>query len=168
MTILEILIVRVVCLLPLVVVFGCYSYMPIAPASASPGTEIRAHITGAASDRVGPLLGSLEMRELNGRVLENDNGQMVADIELGTRPNVVASTGVMHRQVPLTPADFTSIESRNLDATRTALLVGGILAGVGVGVAAALHSGGHSEDGRGPPEPPPIVRIPVRRWGISF
>ena len=156
------------CLLPLAVVVGCYSYAPIAPASASPGTEIRAHITGAASDRVGPLLGSLEMRELNGRVIENDNGQMVADIELGTRPNVVASTGVMHRKVPLAPADFTSMETRRLDVMRTTLLIGGILAGVSVGVTAALHSRGHSEVGTGPSDPPPIVRIPVRRWGISF
>ena len=116
---------------------GCYSYTSIAPANASPGTEIRAHITGAASDRVGPLLGSLEMRELNGRVVENDHGRMVADIELGTRPNLAASTGVMHRQVPLAPSDFTSFERRKLDGVRTTLLVGGILAGVGVGVAAA-------------------------------
>ena len=149
-------------------VVGCYSYTPIAPASVSPGTEIRAHITGAASDRVGPLLGSLEMRELNGRVIENDNGRMVADIELGTRPNIATSNGVLHRQVPLAPADFTSFESRKLDRGRTAVLVGGILAGVGAGVAVALHSRGHSEAGNGEPEPPPIIRIPVRGWILSF
>jgi hypothetical protein len=147
---------------------GCYSYTAIAPAAAPAGSEVRAHISGAALDRVGPLLGAYDRRDLVGSVVANHDGDMVLDVELGTMPNVRETLGPLHRQVPLAPGDVVSLEQRKLDVVRTSVLVGGIAAGIGVGVAAALHSRGSSEEGRGPTEPPPITRIPIRIWGISF
>jgi hypothetical protein len=157
---------RLVLLSPFV--FGCYSYTPITPATAAPGTDIRAKITGAASDRVSPVLGSFDTREVTGNIVQNRDGQMVVDVPLGTRPNIAENAGPLHRTVSLSPADVVSLDRRRLDVTRTSLLVGGILAGVGAGVAVALHSRGTNESGNGPTDPPPINRIPIRVWKFSF
>jgi hypothetical protein len=149
-------------------VAGCYTYSVIAPGTAPIGIEVRARITGAASDRVAPQLGTFDTREVTGNIVENRNGELLLDVELGTRPNVSASTGPLHTRVSLAPADMLDLSQRRLDRTRTGLLVGGILAGVGAGVALALRSGGGGDIGKGPPEPPPINRIPIRLGGIVF
>jgi hypothetical protein len=147
------------------IVAGCYSYTTIAPTTAPTGIEVRARITGAASDRVAPLLGSFDTRELTGNVVENRGGELLLDVPLGTRPNVQTPAGPLHTRVPLAASDVLQLEQRKLDVGRTSMLVGGILAGIGVGVAVALRSGGESEQGKGPPEPPPIDRIPVGPGG---
>ena len=149
------------------IVAGCYSYTAITPVTAPTGIEVRARITGAASDRVAPLLGSFDTREVTGNVVENRGGDLLLDVPLGTRPNVQAATGPTRTRVPLAASDVLQLEQRKLDVGRTSLLVGGILAGIGAGVAVALRSGGQSEAGKGPPEPPPIDRIPRGRIGIS-
>jgi hypothetical protein len=155
-------ITRTICLTPLIA--GCYSYSAITPAAAPAGIEVRARITGAASDRVGPQIGSLEQRELIGNVVDNRNGELILDVEGSTRPNVATSAGPLRARVQLAPSDLVSLEQRKLDRGRTTLLTAAIIAGVGAGVAVALHAGGGAEEGKGPPEPPPINRIPVLRF----
>jgi hypothetical protein len=151
-------------LLPLLA--GCYSYTAITPGSAPVGTEVRAKITGAASDRVAPILGTFDTRELVGNVVENNNGAMVLQVPMGAMPNVTLTVVPLQTRVSLAPADFVSLETRRLDVGRTSLLAGAILAGVGAGVAVALKGGGGGDEGKGPPEPPPITRIPI--WRVSF
>lgn len=142
---------------------GCYSYTAITPGAAPTGAEVRARITGAASDRVGPLIHSLETRVLVGSVVENNGGELVLQVPLGAMPNVAEVIVPLQTRIPLAAADIVSIERRTLDPTRTTILVGGIVAGVAAGVAVALKLGGDSEPGKGPDEPPPIIRIPLWR-----
>jgi hypothetical protein len=155
---------RPLCLIPLMI--GCYSYTPISPASAPAGSEVRARITGAASDRVAPLLGTFDTRVIVGSVVENNAGAMVLQVPNGAMPNVTTDVLRLQTRIPLAAADVMSMEQRRLDVTRTTLLVGGIVAGVAAGVAVALKAGGGGEEGKGPPEPPPIVRIPI--WRIRM
>lgn len=155
-------------ILSLTFLAGCYSYTPIAPTTAMPGVEVRARITGAASDRVAPLLGAFDTRELVGSVVENKNGDIILDVDVGTRPNAAESGGPLRARVPLVPADVLSLEQRKLDRMRTTMLVGGILAAAGAGVAVALHSGGGADEGKSPAEPPTIIRIPIRLWSFTF
>jgi hypothetical protein len=61
-----------------------------------------------------------------------------------------------------------SLERRKVDVRRTTLLAGAIAVGVAVGVTAALHAGGGGEEGKGPPDPPPINRIPIPIWRFRF
>jgi hypothetical protein len=145
---------------------GCYSYTPITAAAAPAGSEVRARITGAASDRVGPLLHSFETRVLVGNVVENNAGTMVLQVPLGAMPNVTETLVPLQTRIPLAAADLVSLEQRRLDATRTTMLIGGIVAGMAAGVAVALKAGGGAEPGKGSEEPPPIVRIPI--WRIRM
>src|SRR5947208_7059215 len=95
---------RSICLMPLLV--GCYSYTPISPAAAHAATEVRARITGAASDRVGPLIHSLDTRVLVGSVVENNAGAMVLQVPLGAMPNVTEAVVPLQTRIPLFVADF--------------------------------------------------------------
>ena len=152
------------CLLPLLV--GCYSYTPITPAAAPTGSEVRARITGAASDRVAPLLQSFDTRVLVGSVVENNGGELVLQVPLGARPNVTEIVAPLQTRIPLAVADMVSLERRRLDVKRTTVLVGGIAAGIAAGVFVALRAGGDSDEGKSPDEPPPIARIPI--WRFHF
>jgi hypothetical protein len=147
---------------------GCYSYAAIPPTSVPVGTEVRARITGAASDRVAPLVGSLDTRELVGNVVENNAGTMTLQVPMGAMPNVSASVVPLQTRVPLFPTDLVSLEQRKLDVKRTSVFTAAILAGVGVGVGVALRGGGGAEEGKGPPDPPPINRIPLPIWVFRF
>ena len=141
---------------------GCYSYTQIEPAAVPAGSEVRVRLTGAASDRVAPLIGSFD-RVLVGNVAENSAGSLVLQLPMGAMPNVTADVVRMQTRVPVVPADLVSLERRRLDRTRTSLLVGAIALGVAGGVSAALRAGGGGEQGRSPEDPPPINLIPLVR-----
>jgi hypothetical protein len=148
-------------LLPVASLIGCYSYQPITPAALPVGTEVRARITGAASDRVGPLIGSLDTRVLVGSVVENTGASMTLEVPTGGAPNVTAEVVRLHARVPLAPSDLVTLEQRKLDVGRTWLLGGGIAAGLGLGVALALRAAADPQPGKLPTDPPPINRIPI-------
>jgi hypothetical protein len=157
---------RSIALIPLLA--GCYSYTAIPPSSAPAGTEVRVRITGAASDRIAPIIGSLDTRELTGSVVENNAGSMILQVPTGAMSNVTASVVPLQTRISLTPSDLVNFERRKLDVTRTTVFSAGILAGIGAGVAVALKGKGGAEEGKGPPDPPPIVRIPIRLWWVQF
>ena len=153
---------RPLCVVPLLA--SCYSYTPIAPTAVPAGAEVRARITGAASDRVAPLLGTFDNRVLVGSVIENTAGTMLLEVPLGAMPNVATGVVPLQTRIPVGPADLVSLEQRKVDVRRTTLLAGVIAAGVGFGAAAALNYGGGGDAGRQPPDPPPINRIPILRF----
>ena len=101
--------------MPLMV--GCYSYTPITPEAAPAGSEVRARITGAASDRVGPLLHSFDTRVLVGNIVENNAGAMILQVPMGAMPNVAETIVPLQTRIPLAAADLVSLERRTLDAT---------------------------------------------------
>ena len=148
---------------PVAGVVGCYSYQRIDPAIAPVGTEVRATITGAASDRVAPLIGSFDSRVLVGSVVENRAGAMTLEVPTGAMPNVAENIVRLHARVPIVPTDLVGLEQRKLDVGRTWLLAGAVGAGVAAGVALALRAAADPQPGKLPTEPPPINRIPILR-----
>ena len=115
---------------PVAGVVGCYSYQRIDPAIAPVGTEVRATITGAATDRVAPLIGSFDSRVLVGSVVENRAGAMTLEVPTGAMPNVAENIVRLHARVPIVPTDLVGLEQRKLDVGRTWLLAGAVGAGV--------------------------------------
>jgi hypothetical protein len=157
---------RIPYFLSIAVLTGCYTYQPIEPAAAPLGSEVRARINGAASDRVAPLVGTFDNRVLVGNVVENTNGVMTLEVPTGAMPNVAESVVRLHSRVPLMPADLVGLERRTLDKGRTILLGGAVAGGVGLGVALALRAAADPQPGNLPNEPPPIARIPI--FGFRF
>jgi len=152
--------------LPMAALVGCYSYQPIAMSAAPAGTEVRARITGAASDRVAPLIGSFDNRVLDGNVVENSSGVITLEVPTGGLPNVSETVIRLRTRVPLMPADLVALERRKLDVGRTVLLGGAVAAAVSAGVALAIRSGEDPQPGKTPTDPPPINRIPI--WRFHF
>src|SRR5215475_8465566 len=140
----------------MVLLAGCYSYAHLEACGVPAGLEVRARITGAASDRIAPMLGTLDTRVLEGSVVENNAGAMVLQVATGAMSNVTTDLVQLQTRVPLTPGDFVTLERRKVDVTRTSILAGAIAVGVGLGVHVALRAGGGGDPGKGPPEPPPI------------
>jgi len=150
--------------IPIACTAACYSYQPIAPASAPPGMEVRARITGAAFDRVVPLLGSFDSRILVGNVIENNSGSMTLEVPNGARSNVPTEVIQTHARIPLSASDLVSLEQKKLDVPRTLILAGGVIAVVAAAASVALRSGADPQPGNITPDPPPVTRIPVLRW----
>jgi hypothetical protein len=143
---------------------GCYSYTPIETSSAPVGTEVRAHISGAASDRIAPIIGSFNTRVLTGKIDENNAGNMTLEVQSGAVLNTGTAIAPLMQRVPLAQGDVTALEQRRLDVTKTSVFVGAIGAGVALAAYFALNAGGHSDPGPGDPGGPPINRIPVIRF----
>jgi len=146
---------------PLVGLVGCYTYQPIEAAAVPVGAEVRAQITGAASDRVGPMLHNLDVRTLVGNVTENMNGSMMLEVPNGAMSHVTEAVAPLPARVPIAPGDLVTLERRTLDVGRTTILGAGIVGGVSLGIALALRSGADPQPGKLPNEPPPITRIPI-------
>lgn len=155
------MVLRMRTLAPALGLIGCYSYQPIEAAAVPVGMEVRAHITGAASDRVAPMLHSLDVRTLVGSVTENINGSMMLEVPNGAMSNMTEGVVALRARVPITPSDLVTLERRKLDVGRTMILGAGIVGGVSAGIALALRAGADPQPGNLPNEPPPIARIPI-------
>jgi hypothetical protein len=153
---------RTLLLSPLLV--GCYTYAPIEPATAPVGTEVRAHISGAASDRIAPIIQAFNTRVLNGKIDENKSGDIVLEVPTGAMLNTGDVIAPLVSRVPLQRGDVVQLETRRISGVRTGLMIGSIAAVVGIASYLALNAG--SDGGRVPPDGgggPPINRIPVLR-----
>lgn len=146
-------------------VVGCYTYTPIEPAAAPVGTEVRATISGAASDRIAPIIGQFNQRVLTGTIDQNNGGSMTLQVQTGAAPNTGSIVVPLMQRVPLDRADVTQLETRHLSRQRTAVLAGVIGLGAGIVAYAALqHGGGASGETGGEGGPPPINRIPIIKF----
>jgi hypothetical protein len=155
--------IRLLLLTPLLV--GCYNYAPINPVTAAQGTEVRARITGAASDRIAPQLGTFDTREIIGNVVTNENGLMTLEVATGAIQNTGEAIVPLRQRVQLNPTDLISLETRRVDVVRSSIAAGAVVAGIGTIAVLALHSRGDATDvGGGGPQPPPINRIPLIRF----
>jgi hypothetical protein len=143
---------------------GCYTYSPIEPATAPVGTEVRAHISGAASDRIAPIIQAFNTRVLTGKIDENRSGDMVLEVPTGAILNTGDAIAPLISRVPLQRGDVVQLETRRLNGVRTSLMIGSIAAAVGVASYLALNAG--SSGGTVPPDGgggQPINRVPIFR-----
>jgi hypothetical protein len=110
---------------------GCFTYMPAELRTLPEGGQVRVHLTrqGVAAlpeviDQNGPrLAGTLVWR--------NDDQLLLRVPDAANNLN-----RPLAQQVVITATDIVRFESRKLNATRTALVVGG-----GLAIAAALYAG---------------------------
>ena len=153
---------RSLLLSPLVI--GCYSYTPIEPAAVPVGTDVRAHISGAASDRIAPIIGQFNQRVISGKLDEKNGNEMTLEVQTGAAPNTGNIVVPLMQRVPLNRDEVTQLETRRLSPIRTGLLVGVLGVGASIAAYAALQHGGGGSGEVGGGGPPPINRIPVIKF----
>jgi hypothetical protein len=149
------------CALPLLA--GCYTYSPIEPASIQPGTSVRARVTGAAADRLVPLLGTTSGRLVRGRLVDSRADTMIVEVPTVLGATVGGTMETLHQRVSIPRTDLLELETRRLDRVRTTAVAGSIALVVGAVVIKSLTGNRGSEQppgGGGGVE----ARLPLWRW----
>ena len=103
---------------------GCYSYAPVAPAAAQPGTEVRARVSAARAQQIATLLGTTDARLLVGTVLHAPGDTLLLEVPTSTR---VASAGTLltlRQRVGIAHRDVLELEERTFNQRRTTLVAG--------------------------------------------
>ena len=141
---------------------GCYSYTLIPPNSAQPGTDVRAHITPSAAQKLAPLLGAADMQALAGRLLENGPAGLIIEVPSVIPGGSGGPVQTLSQRIAIARADLIGIETRTLDNVRTGLLAGGVTLAVGAAALAATR--GESRSGTTRPGGGVDLRIPLIRF----
>jgi hypothetical protein len=157
------LLARATLLIPLLA--GCYEYQVIQPGAAAQGSDVRARVSAATSDRIAPLLGLPDARVVTGTVVQRDaDGSLVVEVPTAPEPGPGGSVQSFAQRVSLGKSDILELESRKLDVARTGVVVGAIAVIGGSAAIAALHGS------PGTDKPPVVsgteIRIPV--WRLRF
>jgi hypothetical protein len=148
---------------PLGAVFcACYSYAPVETGALPQGANVRARVTSTAATRIAPLLGTSESRVLIGSLVSQNAQGMVIEVPTAASTGMGSSMQTLYQRVSLAPADVTEMETRTLDRTRTAAVVGAGVA-VAASVAIAALRGGPGTD-RPPTGGPSEHRIPLLKF----
>jgi hypothetical protein len=143
---------RLLALVALVALPGCYSYREVpAAAPVAPGAQVRVHLEPASVERLRQRLVRPDTL-VEGLVVARTEAALELDaFGMSWPPGTVAPP--LTQRLTLAPTDLTRVEVRRLDVGRTAgaVLGGGLVAGLLVnrlfGIAGGSSSGG---EGGGP------------------
>jgi hypothetical protein len=146
-------------------VAGCYHYVPAEPSTLARGAQIRAQVADSAAQRVRPYLNT-RGGYLEGQLLRWDDVEG-AELLVGPFGNGMSSyPGAIRDTVHVLPRDLAGMEIRELSRGRTAGLVGVMVGGAvaSILIPQALSSGSAPEgDNEGEPggDPEAQIRIPI-------
>ena len=122
---------------------------------------VRARITASAAEQVAPLLGVSDARVLTGKLVDNASGTMIVEVPTMVPARAGASAQSLYQRISIAPNQVVELESRQLDRTRTALVVGATVF-VGTTAAIAAFKGGPGLD-RPPGGSSTDAKIPLLR-----
>lgn len=140
---------------------GCYAYAPIDPAAVRPGTSVRARVSAAGADRIAPLLGASDARQLSGRLVDTRADTMIVEVP-SVRQTSLPGMELLHQRVSIPRSDLLELETRRLDRLRTAAVAGSaaiLLAVIAINALENDPGTGNTPPGGGGNE----VRIPLLR-----
>jgi len=131
---------------------GCYTYVPVTPATAPVGKDVRAELTDSGVVVLAPQLGP-GVYQVDGRLVTRSDRDLVLSVE-----SVVSRRNEMEQlwngeQVTLPPSVIGRLQQRKLSTARSALVGLGAL-GVLVGLYVAFDASGGGGGGRGGPPSP--------------
>jgi hypothetical protein len=140
-----------------------------APAQVQPGLDVRVRVAAGSASQYSSVVGG-EGRVLDGRVLENTNGDLVVGVSsvspVTATTAVSDPTGRLFQRVSVPRDALLEVEVRRLDRTRTALVVG-VLAAATAAVAITQfdHASAIEEKGKGGGQ---AARIPAGVFAFSL
>ncbi len=141
---------------------GCYTYATIEPAAAVPGTSVRARISGAAAEKLVPILGSADARLVSGELIENGPASMIVEVPTVVTTGVGTSVETLHQRVSIARTDLIELEMRQVDRLRTGALLSGAALIIGSAAYKTLKDNGSGE--RTPGGTGTDIRIPLFRF----
>src|SRR5262249_12284670 len=121
-----------------VLLAGCYAYSTIDLASAAPGMEVRARVSAVTAAPLGPSLGMSDARLLSGPIVQRDVDGLTIRVPTAPIGTIGAQEGLF-QQILINRGDLLELESRQLDRTRTGVVIGAAFVGATVIAVTALH-----------------------------
>src|SRR5262249_6692603 len=139
---------------------GCYTYSTIDAAGAAPGMEVRARVSAATAAQLGPTLGISNGRLLSGPVVRAESVGVTIRVPTVPMGTIGAQEG-LYQELLINRGDLLELESRQLDRTRTGMMIGAAAVGAAVITVTLLH--GRSSGGNAVTEPPSNFNVmPLR------
>ena len=139
---------------------GCFAYVPVEPAAAPVGQEVRVYITPQEMAALRELDDqglpySNGPPSVSGILTSRDGSGLTLRIPVATRQNSLLRSSIF-RNVEISPSSVVQFELRQLDRGRTALAVattGGLAAGIVASILGNAQpptvTGGPGDDGLG-------------------
>ena len=119
----------------LLLLAGCHTFTSSGIGEVSPGDVVRARVSGSFSDSLMQVLdGSDVGREVEGTVVEGTADAIVIDVAV-TKGFQGMRRLDLNQRIRLPASELVSMESRRLDRGRSAIAVGGTVAGLAFVVA---------------------------------
>src|SRR5450432_9754 len=84
---------------------ACYTYVPVEPGAALPGSEVRARLAAQAAADIADTLGMSETRLLNGTLVAQQGGGITLKVQTAPQGTVGAPMGIF-KQVTLSRAQL--------------------------------------------------------------
>lgn len=147
----------------LIVLLGCYRYVPARMDEIALGAEVRARVSAEAAIRLSEVLDS-EDRLLEGKLLERDDSTTLLLVPVATRQNP-ARIETLHQRLSIPRGEIVDLELKRLDRTRTSALI--VLGAVAAGVVVSEQLFGDSREDRRRDDGPPNESLIPRR-GLSL
>lgn len=107
---------------------GCYTYVPAAQQDITPGASVRVRLSAAQMDALRDVLTS-DSRDVDGTVVSHNRDSLVMLVPVVTTVEG-ASVRTLHQRLALGPGDVLSVDRKQLDGVRTALVAGAAVAGL--------------------------------------
>ena len=132
---------------------GCYSYRVVPVNEVAPGQDVRVRISAAEAARLGELIDRSD-RSIDGRLLENTDGQVVLGVSSVAQTTALTAvqdpSGRLFQRIVVPREGLLELEVRTLNRTHTAIVVG-LLAAVSGTVAYTqfTHQSAVNEKGKG-------------------
>jgi hypothetical protein len=151
-------------------VSACYSYSAIPVSTAPVGERVRVRLSGAEAERLEPVLGFTD-REIEGQLLQQSDSTVVLSVPLPLPVERGATLERAHQRIIIPRSDLQELQRRQLDKTRTSLLVGAGVVAISAVIAAST---GAVQVGSGGSRPnPQQARAPagaplLLRWNFAL
>ena len=132
---------------------GCYTYAPIDASTLAPGMNVRARVSATQAQQLEPLLGTPDLRLLNGVVIGATSDTVIIEVPSVTRADVGSAIETLHQRVGVPRPALLEVETRTLDRFKTYAVAGvaGAIVGGWVLRATVLNPGKEGQPGGGGP-----------------
>lgn len=140
---------------------GCYAYSPVDEGAPEAGSEVRLQLDAEGAERVAEQTVLSRSDVVEGRLLEQRASELRMLVSRPARRDF-ASGGRARDTVLVPRSSIESVERKELETGKTALLFGGVTAGaVLLGVALLNSAGGGGAPGGGNGGQPLDISIPI-------
>lgn len=140
---------------------GCYTVSPADPGQLDADTEVRLELTPEGADAVGDQRGTADVMVLDGLLVGRTADELLVSVPRRGQASM-ARYGGFRDTLRVPAAQVEQVQTRSLDAAKTGILTGGLVAGFFFVFRAIAGTGGGGGSGGELPGPNRDAGVPHR------